>query len=299
MGLLSKLFGEYEKEPNENRQTYSTQEDVIYVNGEKVWLDDEAKDFLRQYEYYLPDAKEGIAEAQFEVGKCLFCYGQSLWYGLERKKEAVYWLVQAAAQGIPSAYTYLGRYYTEDRFQDVDYEKGIGYLAKGAKLNDSEAYYRLGILYEKGYGVDQDISKSIQCKEKAVSLGNVDAAESLGEIFYDGEIVEQDKSRAFPYLKMAFEHGETHYGYYLACCYMYGDGVEKNERMAVRVLEGSCVRDKTFRVCQKEAQEMLIYCYENGVGCEVDYREAERIRQMKEEDEAFWDDVTNLLASDE
>jgi hypothetical protein len=42
-----------------------------------VWLDDDAKEFLRQYDYYLAGAKEGIAEAQFEVGKCRSLYHRS------------------------------------------------------------------------------------------------------------------------------------------------------------------------------------------------------------------------------
>jgi hypothetical protein len=71
------LFGGYEEESEGRYKNSSIQPDVIYVNVEKVWLDDEAKEFLRQYDYYLAGAKEGIAEAQFEVGKCRSLYHRS------------------------------------------------------------------------------------------------------------------------------------------------------------------------------------------------------------------------------
>lgn len=293
MGFLSRLFGGYEEEKEEVYINDISEDDVIYVNGEEVTLDEEAKDFLRQYDYYLPDAQSGVAEAQLEVGKCLIHYGERFWYGLERKGEAVHWLEQAAEQKISNAYTYLGRYYTEERFEDIDMERGLMYLNKGIECNDPEAWYCLGDLYEKGERVTKDISKAIQYKEKAASLGNVDAAESLGMIFYEGELVAQNKEKAFPYLKSVFEQGKFRYGYYLACCYMYGYGVEKNEKKAVETLQAICGRHG-LNAKQNEAYNMLIDCYENGTGTEIDYAAANEVKQMRDEAENMWETIINM-----
>lgn len=281
MGFLSRLFGEYENQPEDNFSGGGSQceNEVIYVNGETVWLDEEAKGFLRRYEYYLEKAESGNPFAQFEIGKCLFEYGECFWYGLERKTEAVSWLQKAAEKGMPGAYTYLGRYYSEDRFGEINMEKGIRYLAKGAKLNDAEAFYRLGILFEKGDGVAQDVSKAVQFKERAAALGSVGAIEEMGCIYYEGKLVGQDRAKAFPYLKRSFERGETYYSYYLACCYMYGEGVGKDEKKAVRVLQEIC--NGKFCSHKEEAEDLLMYCYENGIGTEVDYYAAGEIRDMQ------------------
>lgn len=77
------------------------------------------------------------------------------------------------------------------------------------------------------------------------------------------------------------EHGDYFYGgYYLALCYFRGDGTNKDEVKGFNILKKATEK---FCMYNDEAKELLIECYENGKGTQIDIGEAGKIRQSRKE----------------
>ena len=94
------------------------------------------------FEYYLKAARQGDAEAQYNLG---VCYRKG--YGVEKNlTEAVKWLRKAADQGL------------------------------------ADAQCMLGLCYELGGGVKKDLSEAVKWYHKAANQGHAQAQDMLRKL---------------------------------------------------------------------------------------------------------------------
>ncbi|MEW6981141.1 tetratricopeptide repeat protein [Colwelliaceae bacterium 6471] len=88
-----------------------------------------------------------------------FLWGDMLAYGVCIKKDVklgLYYMREAANQGLPEALEQLGRYYHIGKFMQVDIEQAILFLKEAAILNNLKAQIRLAEIYNKGLGSPLD-----------------------------------------------------------------------------------------------------------------------------------------------
>ena len=88
-----------------------------------------------------------------------FLWGDMLAYGVCVKKDielGLYYMKQAADQGLPEGLEQLGRYYHVGKFMQPDRDQAIIYLKAAATLNNLPAQIRLADMYNNGYGSPLD-----------------------------------------------------------------------------------------------------------------------------------------------
>ncbi|MDO7084293.1 tetratricopeptide repeat protein [Pseudocolwellia sp. AS88] len=88
-----------------------------------------------------------------------FLWGDMLAYGVCVKKDVelgLYYMKEAADQGLAEGLEQLGRYYHVGKFVQVDMDKAIRYLKEAATLKNLKAQIRLAEIYDKGFGSPLD-----------------------------------------------------------------------------------------------------------------------------------------------
>jgi len=88
-----------------------------------------------------------------------FLWGDMLAYGVCVKTDlslGLYYMEQAADQGLSEALEQLGRYHHIGKFMQPDINKAIIYLKEAASLNNLKAQIRLAQVYDQGFGSPLD-----------------------------------------------------------------------------------------------------------------------------------------------
>lgn len=169
-------------------------------------------------------------------------------------------IIEQAEKGSTKKQFLIGDLY----FSDHNYKEAIHWFTKAADSDNSEAIDRLGqIMYLIGSKKpltkeDEDtltyLEKKLNDYKKPDSVaryylrqlsnGDTEALISLGIIYRKGTGVEKDYDAAISYFKRYTETKDVTtpgWGeYYLAYMYLEGEGFEKSEKHAIRLLEKSC-----------------------------------------------------------
>jgi TPR repeat protein len=88
-----------------------------------------------------------------------FLWGDMLAYGVCVKKDielGLYYMQEAADQGLAEALEQIGRYYHVGKFMQVDMDKAILFLKEASTLKNLNAQIRLAQIYNKGFGSPLD-----------------------------------------------------------------------------------------------------------------------------------------------
>lgn len=88
-----------------------------------------------------------------------FLWGDMLAYGVCVKKDielGLYYMHEAANQGLSEGLEQIGRYYHIGKFVQVDMDLAIRFLKEAATLKNLKAQIRLAQIYEAGFGSPLD-----------------------------------------------------------------------------------------------------------------------------------------------
>lgn len=192
----------------------------------------------KQYDQYIEAARNGDAEAQWQVARS--CDPQDIDY-------AIYWLRNAGEQGHEMAMTILIAVYGGEFKPHPEYKNEEQAVYWVRKINEkrvaegsAKAMVILGNFYYLGQGGKKDSAKALELFLMAANQPNPDdkdavaAAETMIGNFYHNSIgVDNDDKLAVYWFKRAAEHNEPWGQGELAKCYFNGEGVEQDYNQAV------------------------------------------------------------------
>lgn len=117
------------------------------------------------------------------------------------------WLKLAAGQGLAEAQFELGKLYVEGAGVKKDYKKGMEWFLKAANQNNAKAQFNLGRIYEKGQVGEVNYNEAKRWYDRAVSLGDGNAAYNLGNMYLNGKGVQQNRIYAHIWFDLATKLG--------------------------------------------------------------------------------------------
>ena len=209
-------------------------------------------------------AEQGLAEAQNNLGNCLY-KGSSCTVD---KVEAVKWFKKAAEQGHAEAQNHLA--YCLD--------KGIGcaenkaeafqWFRKAAEQGHAKAQYNLAYCLYEGSSCTVDKVEAVKWLKKAAEQGHAEAQNNLAYCLVKGIGCAENKTEAFQWYKKAAEHGYAIAQNNLAYCLVKGIGCAENKAEAFQWYK------KAAEQGHAEAQYNLADCLYNGIGCAENKAEA-------------------------
>ena len=162
------------------------------------------KDYDKVIKLYKKGAKQGDAEAQYNLG-----YMYENGKGVEGDYViAAEWYEKAAAQGHAKAQNNLAFLYRKGYGVPQDIDKAIELYEKSAGQGCVTAQTNLGYLYKYGTEIGQDYVKAAECFLKAANQGHANAQRYLGYMYYHGKGVEQDYGKAAEWFEKAAEQGD-------------------------------------------------------------------------------------------
>ena len=141
-------------------------------------------------------------------------------------------------------------------------EEAFKMFKSAADQNDANGLNNLGICYQNGQGCKRDEKAAFDCFKKAADMKHPEAVNNLGRFYREGIVVDQDFTKAAACFsksaKMGCEVGQLNY----AIALLRGEGVARNERRAVELIESMATGGSA------EAMEVMSLCYEQGQGVE-------------------------------
>ncbi len=156
-------------------------------------------DYATAIREWRPLAKQGVAEAQFELG-LQYLNGDGVPHD---DTKAMKWWRKAAEQGHAKAQFILGLMYYMGLGVPQDYARALQWYRKAAEQGEAGAQYNLGQMYRKGQGVPQDYAKALQWYRKSAEQGYAAAQSNLGVMYDNGRGVPQDYVQALVWYNFA------------------------------------------------------------------------------------------------
>lgn len=154
---------------------------------------------------------------------------------VEMKYEEEALLEKKAEGGDATAAAELAERYSRGEGCTTDYEKVYMWAKKAAETGDARGQRLLGSCYMLGVGgVEKDVKKAAELYRRAAEGGNVEAMESLAFCYSKGEGVPKDESLAVLWTKRAAEGGAVDAQYRLGIMYAQGHTDEPKDTTAAR-----------------------------------------------------------------
>lgn len=136
------------------------------------------KEHRQELDQWVLRAYEGDRDAQFKVG-VLFTNDQ---FNQPDYEQAVYWYKQAARQGHPLAQYNLGHQYLAGLGVQRSETEAMAWWKKAAEQDHALAQFNIGRGFYLGIGVEQDLKKSRFWFESAANNGETKSIEILQKI---------------------------------------------------------------------------------------------------------------------
>jgi TPR repeat protein len=211
-----------------------------------------------------------------------------------RYAEAVQDWQHAAESGDGQAALYIGLLYDLGRGVTRDVQTARAWYEQAAMLGNSIAMFNLGVLYDSGIGVSRNRAISVDWYRKAAALGMERAAYALGLIYEAGDGVPPDRNQAVLYFRQALAGGVTAARTHLASLGEQsglgrrdnstagdsgkGTGLAEFDRAQELLFERTPEAKREAAILLRHAADKgdllaaydLAYCYEKGIGLQVD-----------------------------
>ena len=205
------------------------------------------------------------------IGYYFMAYCLENGYGVERDlSKAVDYYMESADNGNSDAMLRLGFLYENGKGVELNYQEALKYYLYAAKAQNYLAYCYLGNLYYEGKGVKKDLE---QARKYYLSA----ADHNVPQAFYDLYWVEKNNNikRALNYLKKAMDHNFSSAYIHMGKLYQEGiNGVVRDENKAFEYYL------KAYELGDNHACFWLGYCFEFGIGTNLNYDQAFRFYTM-------------------
>ena len=228
-----------------------------YTDGEGV-----ARDFVQAVSWYRKAAEQGYAEAQVQLG---YCYAR--YQGVTKDEvEAVAWYRKSAEQGLANAqYILANGYYNGEGVAKDEIEAYAYYNL--ARMTHKDARKNLAIL-EKKISRDEIASGQQRTKQLQKEIEAKRAGKLAGLVYLPSSVSAGMTPKEVEGYKAKAETGDRVAQYNLGLCYIFGDGVAKDQVQAVSWYRKAAEQGLAY------AQFILGNCYANGEGVAKDEIEA-------------------------
>ena len=183
----------------------------------------------RSMEAYRKSAEAGYPDAFNRLA-----YFYYLGTGVTKdKKEGIRLFRKAFAKGHLRAGVALGVMYIFDGNGTSDKKEGFKITKKAAEGNDPLALGNLANCYFYGHGTKKDRRLAKIYYQKASDLGMDSSTTQLGVIYHE----DGNDKKAFELFRKAADHHYVEALGWLAACYQFGYGTEKNTEKAMELLQ--------------------------------------------------------------
>lgn len=229
-------------------------------------LAEDGPNYIEEMKRWQPKAETGDAEAQFQLGQMY-----ALGHGFKQNyRTAAEWYEKAAEQGNAKARTALGLLYYYGMGVETDMKKAGELFEKSAVQDEPVAQRYLGFIAT----VNENYTEAKQWWEQAVVQNYAPAMMNIGFLYKEGKGVDKDIAEAKKWFDKAISQKKPSgfAMYALAQLYCDGDGVEKNEQQAVKLLQEAC-NMSTFE-SGPACSELAKYYLEGKMGLPKDEQQA-------------------------
>ena len=209
------------------------------------------------FEWYLKYAKKGVAEAQFQVGRC---YEDGFGTAVDFS-QAFYWFCKAADQGHVLGMWNVAGCYAGGLGVEKDKKEGAKWVLKAAQGGFIEAQFTIAVMYDGGNVIEKNPKESVKWMRKVADQGWADAQLILAMDYMGGVGVEADMREAVKWMRKAANQGDMRAEGFLGAFYELGvGGLPQNDIEALRLYrkvaahDVDALRDKIHNFEQWEAQ---------------------------------------------
>ena len=166
-----------------------------------------------------------------------YCYERGLGVRVDADR-AVMLYQKAGGAGHDAAMYNLGRCY-ENGIGSLskNLEESFKWYRKSAKAGNKSGMFAFARCYNHGIGTIKNPSTAFVWYRDAAKAGHTDAMNVVGIYYLEGTtVVARNVEKAVAWYKKASDAGNVHASYNLAICYSNGDGVKKNQELAIELL---------------------------------------------------------------
>ena len=259
---------------------WADRDDTYAMNliGLHYWQNDEERDMLQTYQWFLKSAELGHSQAQTALGH-LYHLGEGI---PQDDAEALKWFLKAAEQNNQLAQTFLGEMYYDGSGVPQNYTEAFKWFLKAVNQDDAIAEDYLGDMYYFGHGMKQDYAAAFKWYSKAAEQGDAAAQCSLGHLYYFGHGVGQDYGAAYHWLSKAAEQNNNVAMETIGIMYNNGKGVPKDQAEAAKWFRKAAEKGNA------SAKRRLGMAYKDGEGVPEDVDLAVKwLREASEEGDSF------------
>ncbi|MFQ5985311.1 MAG: peptidoglycan-binding protein [Alphaproteobacteria bacterium] len=230
------------------------------------WAAARAGDYAAAFEAWLPLARSGDIDLQYNLGALL-----EAGLGVDRDlAEAAHWYRRAAERRFAAAQFRLARLYSLGLGLDRDPVAAAQWYRQAAEQGHANAQHNLGVAYERGEGVPRDDVQAARWYRRAAERGLAQAQHNLGRMYYYGKGLPKNMTLALEWFTRAAEQGFAPAQNNLGFMYENGVTVARSQEKAAEWYRKAAQRGLAV------AQNNLGIMYNYGYGVPKDYGQAAR-----------------------
>ncbi|KAI9268442.1 hypothetical protein EDC94DRAFT_656876 [Helicostylum pulchrum] len=246
-----------------------------------IYLFEKGKTYYNNQDYetailYFVKAREaGHAESQIYVAE-IYYHG----LGVETDyKTALFWYKLAGENGNVDAQRMVGVIYYDGKVGGIpDYQQAMEWLYKSARNGDSEAHTLIGLMHFRGSGTTKNFKEALDWYKQAIAKGDYNSFYTIGAIYLLGGYgVDRDFDLAETSLMRGVDKQTPSSIFGMGELYGFRCDSKQSWKEAFKW----CMNAAEYNQCN--AQHILGYMYEDGLGCKKDYALAMKWYKKAEE----------------